>query len=114
VLKNITDCGFFGSEYCFISLMVSRHATVFISADKVYPQTPNNIYKLEHAGIAQIPTLMNAVLTPIAHSHVQRPRAPNFPNPAITLKLMSAERQALGPLVITLLQKNLHKIAGII
>jgi hypothetical protein len=64
---------------------------------------PNNIYKLEQAGIAQIPTLMNSVLTHIgAHIHVdqQRPQAPNFPNPDITLKLISAERQALGPLVL--------------
>jgi hypothetical protein len=40
---------------------------------------------------------MNSVLTPIADSHVQCPQAPNFPNPDITL--ISAERQALGPLV---------------
>jgi hypothetical protein len=60
---------------------------------------PNNIYKLEQAGIAQIPTLMNSVLTPIANSHVQHPQAPNFPNPDITLKRISAERQALGLLV---------------
>jgi hypothetical protein len=67
-------------------------------SNSFYPQTPNNIYKLEEAGIFQIPTLMNSVLTPIAHNHVQRPQAPNFPNPDITL--ISAERQALGPLVL--------------
>jgi hypothetical protein len=56
-------------------------------SNSFYPQMPNNSYKLEQAGIAQIPTLMNSVLTPIAHSHVQSPQAPNFPNPDLALKL---------------------------
>jgi hypothetical protein len=92
----------------FHSAMYQSHITIFCNkkpyfttphsfSNSFYPQTPNNIYKLEQAGFTQIPTLMNSVLTPIAHSHVQRPQAPNFPNPGITL--ISAERQALGPLV---------------
>jgi hypothetical protein len=66
----------------FHSAMYRSHITIFCNKKTYfynaafffqYPQTPNNIYKLEQAGIAQIPTLMNSVLTPIAHSHVQRP-----------------------------------------